>query len=390
MKAETAEERRSALEAFANSNGNGNQQLASPGVKPLAAPVDRVFGAQHVSVYRDEARVLQKLAALGQAAGDSWYYRYPVKNKKAGTTDWIEGPSIKLANDVARIYGNCDVDTRVIDLGDSWIIYARFTDFETGYSLTRPFQQRKSQSSMNTGNDRALDIAFQIGVSKAIRNVVVNALQTYADFAFDAAYNSLVEKIGKNIEGWRARTVQGIEKIPVEVSRVEKVVGRSVKDWTAPDVAKIIAMMKSIADGMATIEETFPSKTEQAVAEDATDKSAADEFTNKNAAQASTQDGSAAQPSPASGPAAPEPDSSQGGQTGAATAPAEAVAPKNAIECVHYTREWIMALTDADAGELRWKTERKLRNFVNITPEARDTLDDMLKEKCAELRAGKG
>src|SRR6185312_9206319 len=246
--------RRDALDAFA---APASPSLV-PSVKPLAAPADRVFGAQQVAVYRDEARILQKLAALAAAAGTDWYYRFPVKNKRENSTNWVEGPSIKLANDVARIYGNCDVDVRVIDLGETWLFYARFTDFETGYSLTRPFQQRKSQGSMRTDNDRALDIAFQIGTSKAIRNVVTNALQTFADYAFEEARQSLVNKIQGNLAGWRDRTVDGLKKMPVELVRVELVVGRSVKDWLAPDIARVIAMMKAIADGMATVDETFP------------------------------------------------------------------------------------------------------------------------------------
>jgi hypothetical protein len=42
---------------------------------------------------------------LAAAAGSDWFYRFPVK-KKDGGQDWIEGPSIKLANDIARIFGN--------------------------------------------------------------------------------------------------------------------------------------------------------------------------------------------------------------------------------------------------------------------------------------------
>src|SRR5229473_189945 len=131
-------DRRSALDDFANAPAR--EMVSAPSVMPMASPGDRVFGAQQVAVYRDEARIFQKLAALGAAAGDDWFYRFPVrkkiKNEETGkdewVKDWIEGASIKLANDVARIYGNCEVDTRVIDLGSSWLIYARFTDFETG------------------------------------------------------------------------------------------------------------------------------------------------------------------------------------------------------------------------------------------------------------------
>ena len=399
----TQDERRAALDQFAAGNGNGGSvQSMVPAVRQLAAPTDRVFGAQQVAVYRDEARILQKLAALGAAAGDAWFYRYPVKNRSKGTTDWIEGPSIKLANDVARIFGNCDVDTRVIDLGDTWVIYARFTDFETGYSLTRPFQQRKSQRAMNTENDRALDIAFQIGVSKAIRNVVVNALQTFADYAFEAAHNSLVDKIGKDINRWRARTVEGLGKIPVEVTRAEHVMGRAVKDWTAPDIARVIAMMKAIADGMATVEETFPpigssqpttsgtADANDSGAEEEIDHEAAEAAASKAAAEQAAQRATpedhqsaapASQPAPATG-------TSQGNSPGAGTASTKQETPANEKQYVDHAKAWIASGTNADDLEKQWKAEKNIRNRANVAPETRDDLEKAMRAKAADLRKG--
>jgi hypothetical protein len=248
------------LAAFANASAQPHQPL--PGGHALARPTsglaDRVIGAQPVAVYRDEARIRQQLIALAAYAGDDWFYRFPV-SKKGGGQDWIEGPSIKLANNVARIFGNCSSEIRELDVGDAWIFYARFSDLETGFSYERAYRQRKSQATVKTKDaDRQLDIAYQIGQSKAIRNCIVNALQIYADFAFEQARNSLVDKIGIDLPAWRSRTIAGLNKIPVELNRVERVVGRSAKDWMAPDVAQIIAMMKSIADGMALADEVFP------------------------------------------------------------------------------------------------------------------------------------
>lgn len=366
------DDKRSALDAFAVATSNPATALAPAAGPALMATTDRVYGAQAVAVKRDEVRVLQKLAALGAAAGENWYYRYPVK-KKGGGTDWIEGPSIKLANDVARIYGNCDIDTRVIDLGDSWLIYARFTDFESGYAQTRPFQQRKSQTSIRADSDRALDIAFQIGVSKAIRNVVVNSLQTYADYAFDAAYNSLVEKIGKELERYRTRTLAGIANMDVELGRVEKALGRAAKDWTAPDVARVIAMMKAIADGMATVEETFPTLDEGSAAPAA--PAALDQFVQKEAAGKKRKP--AAEPAPApESEAAPE-------QTPAP----EATAPKNAAEYAGYAQMTIAETADADALMAWWRggEQRALRNACGLVKEDFAALQASIEQRIREL-----
>jgi hypothetical protein len=254
------EDRRRDLAEFANAAGQVQQPVA-PGhslVRPTTGLADRVIGAQIVAVHRDEGKILQKLVTLAAAAGTDWFYRFPVK-KKDGGQDWIEGPSIKLANDVARIFGNNINEIREIDVGDAWVFYARFSDIETGFSMERAYRQRKSQGSMKTRDaDRQLDIAYQIGQSKAIRNCIVNALQIYADYAFEHARNSLVDKIGKDLANYRQRAVEGLGRIPVALNRVERVIGRAAKDWLAPDIAQAIAMMKSIADGMATTEEVFP------------------------------------------------------------------------------------------------------------------------------------
>lgn len=251
----TREEQRSRLDQFAQASVpvSAGELVA---MAPQQAPA--IFGAQNVAVRRDTGKVLADLKVLAAAAGDDWFYRFPVKNRKENRTDWIEGPSIKLANDLARTYGNCEVDCRAQDLGSYILFHARFVDLETGFALTRPFQQRKGAARLGGSDEgRRDDITFQIGASKAIRNVVVNALQTMADFAFNEAREALVDKIGHDVERWRQRASERIGTL-VDLDRVEAVVGRKVKDWLAPDIARVIAMGKAISDGMATVDETFP------------------------------------------------------------------------------------------------------------------------------------
>lgn len=258
----TREERRGALDEFAASAKMPEAQL--PAIPQAAVP--QIVGAQMVAVRRDTRHVLSQLKELAAAAGSDWYYRFPVQNRREGRTDWIEGPSIKLANDLARLYGNCEVDCRATDLGSVIMYHARFIDVETGFALTRPFQQRKGAAKLGGSDEqRREDITFQIGASKAIRNVVVNALQTFADFAFEEAKNALVEKIGRDLVKWRDRVREKIGA-RVDLKRVEAVIGRTVDNWLAPDIARVIAMGKAVEDGMASLDETFPPLEKQAQA----------------------------------------------------------------------------------------------------------------------------
>lgn len=259
-------DRAQSLAEYANASAQRNQPITPVG-RAIARPMPnamlddeegmQVVGARAVEVHRDESVILKKISALAAAAGPDWFYRYPVRTKEG--QDWIDGPSIKLANAVAHLFMNNDVDIRELDVGDAWVFYARFTDWENGTRMTRAFRQRKSQSTMRTRDaDRQLDIAYQIGQSKAIRNVICNAITIYTDYAYEEAHNSNIDKIGRDLEGSRRRTLEALAALPVEVHRVERVMGRSAKDWLAPDIARVNAMGKAIKDGMATIDESFP------------------------------------------------------------------------------------------------------------------------------------
>jgi hypothetical protein len=253
------DDRQAALDEFAAST-----QVATT-TAPLvpievthAPPPDLMDGPKNIRP-RDLTTIFNRVKTLAAAAGTDWYYRWPVKNKKTGQTDWIEGPSKELANSVFTIYGNSRVHPWVSAEGlDYWEFTALFVDFETGSVMARPFRQRKTAGRIG-GDDglRNMEIAYAIGASKATRNIIINALGPYTKFAFEEARGAIVDKIGKDIEKWRGRTVERIGRL-VDIHRVEAVIGRSSRDWLAADIAMVVAMGTAINDGMATIDETFP------------------------------------------------------------------------------------------------------------------------------------
>jgi hypothetical protein len=130
--------------------------------------------------------------------------------------------------------------------------------------MVRPFQQAKNASRLGgrgpEADARRLDIALQIGVSKAIRNVVVNALELHCDYAFEEAQKCIVDKIGRNLPTYRERAVKWFADNGIELKRVERAMGRAAKDWLAPDLARLAAEVQAIEDGMATVDETWPAE----------------------------------------------------------------------------------------------------------------------------------
>lgn len=221
--------------------------------------------ARKIAPPRDITRIMQNIKIMAAMAGDDWYYRWPVKNKD-NSKSWVEGPSIKCATAVARMYGNCEVACILKDGGSHHIFEATFVDLETGFMLTRPLQQRKTQnlgSRMDAA--RQEDIVFQIGVSKATRNVVNNALETFTDFAKNEAKKSLLEFITKNPEAAKKKILLSFAEYKIDVKRVEFIYAKKSAEWLAPDIAKMIAEVRAITDGMANKDETYPPTPEEAV-----------------------------------------------------------------------------------------------------------------------------
>lgn len=248
----------------------GSQMARSQEVLPphqaLTTPraVNDLFGAvvtaQPNIKPRSHEALVTRLQVLAANFGESYTYSWEVQ-KKSGGKELIEGGTIKLANDLAREYGNCCIDVREIDYPTHWVFYARFIDLETGFTSTRAFRQRKTQSSGGRMDaDRMLDIAYQIGQSKAIRNVVLNALANYSELMQDEAKNGLINKIKNNRDNIEKKITSVMTKYEIPVENVERQIGRPRKNWTVPDVAKVYQLMLGIWDGMTVASEVFPNQ----------------------------------------------------------------------------------------------------------------------------------
>lgn len=362
---EAISERQSALDEFA-AQVTPKQQMLPAIIKTSPPPM--IHGAQQVAVRRVPAEVLATLKALASAAGHDWYYSIPFKDRKTGKTTYAEGPTIKLANDLWRTYGSCDVDPWVSNEGiDFWEISARFIDLETGAAMTRQFRQQKGRSKIGGGDaSRNTEADFSIGQSKAIRNVIVNALQTYADYAVEEARKSLITKIKGDIEGWRSRTGDEIAKLGVAINRVEAVIGRPQYEWLVHDIALAVAMIKGINDGMANVDETFPPlKTEAASTEKAMDALAAKPEVDKK-------------PEPETPAASPS-----AGQAAASDGePPQAQAEDAAAAPIR--QEAITKLLDLASDE-KLPMQDRLETLENIVPLYEDKLEPVFFKQLADL-----
>jgi hypothetical protein len=256
---------------FAQMSGFGNLPAVQPiGNQTAINTYGGVITAQRVAVPRDLGRLMQRLKMLANLRGESYVYSWEQNDNAKRRKVTIEGPTVKLANDLAREYGNCIIRVRVEDTATHWIITPQFVDLETGYGYERPFQQRKSQDTGMKDGDRAADLIFQIGVSKAIRNVIVNVLSTFVDFMVEESRNGLMSRFSDDAAKDKAHQFidRVMERFEIAETQVAAVVGRARDKWTVKDLVRVYTEMRGIAEGMTVASEVYPSKEDAKVVSD--------------------------------------------------------------------------------------------------------------------------
>lgn len=227
--------------------------------------------AMHVQIPRRLPVVENRLMEEANLAGSSFFYGWGVGK------DRIEGPSIDCAMAAVRAYGNCQVEMDdVQETRDAWIFKSSFVDFETGFTVQRQFRQSKNSIVYGRHDDaRKEDIRFQIGQSKALRNVILTAVPKWlTSKAVDIAKGGLREKIQKRIESHAKKKNIDIGEAQREIARnavvalsshevsEEQVLlkyGRNtVAALTVEDLVMIMADIEALKTGTDTVDVLYP------------------------------------------------------------------------------------------------------------------------------------
>jgi hypothetical protein len=210
---------------------------------------------------RDIGKVQEAVLKEADLAGASFMYGWNVKDRKSGKTVRIEGPSIDMAMSLARNYGNCVIDTLFTETETHFVFDAFLIDLESGSTIKRQFRQRRSQSlGGKMDKERAEDIVFQIGQSKATRNVVTKAMPGWLiEKAMETAKDGELKRIDpKQLPKYRQLAIKFFSSHDIEVKRIETALGKAMDKWMAEDIVELKGMMTALKEGRATTEELFP------------------------------------------------------------------------------------------------------------------------------------
>jgi hypothetical protein len=183
----------------------------------------------------------------------------------------IEGMSIDGAMVCLRNWGNCACPIDLMDETPThFLLKAVFVDLEKGFTFPRLYRQRKSGGpGGKMAGDRAEDISFQIGQSKAQRNVVDKALPRWLiNRAIEAAKGAAAERY-KDLAVHVPRAISGYAAFGVSQAQLEARLRKPAADWTPFDLLTLSLLARAIRDKETSVGTEFPAPTPEADAQGA-------------------------------------------------------------------------------------------------------------------------
>lgn len=214
--------------------------------------------AMQVMRRRDLIRdVLPRCEQEAAIAGDDFYYSWSQGGKI------IEGLTVGAALAIARNMGNNAVDVEVTENPSAYYFSAVYIDLETGFNLRRVYRQNKQSPKTRDGKDiytgdRGQDIIFQIGQSKAVRNVTMNAVPNWLSRkVMEKAKENVTEKIEKmGVVKASQILIDKINALGIPMERVIRHYGSSDK-WDVVKLVQLSGAVRSIEDGRERLDDVF-------------------------------------------------------------------------------------------------------------------------------------
>lgn len=188
-------------------------------------------------------------------------YSYP----KGGQT--VSGPSIRLAEELARCWGNIDFGIKELSQKDGESeMQAYCWDTETNTISSQTFvvphviDTRTGQKKLTTTRDIYENNANMAG--RRLRARILAVLPP--DLVEDAVRECRKTLAGKNdqpIEDRIKKMVMAFQKFGVKPETIEKRLGRPIDTMTTDDVSEFVGIFNSLKDGNSSIQDWFDVKT---------------------------------------------------------------------------------------------------------------------------------
>jgi hypothetical protein len=199
---------------------------------------------------RDEANAFVKLmqSCSRKSMADEAEYAYP-RGKET-----VTGPSIRLAEEMARVWGNIEYGIRELsDDEESTEMEAYAWDLETNLVTTQKFKVKKERST-KSGTYKLTDQrdVYEQNANLGSRRLRARILAILPPDLKDAALNQCKQTLKPSKDALPTRVkemVAAFAKLKVTDVMIEQKQGKKIAEFTPEDIAAIIPIFNSIKDG---------------------------------------------------------------------------------------------------------------------------------------------
>lgn len=210
---------------------------------------------------RDETKAFQRVmdACSRQSLAETAAYAYP----RAGQT--VTGPSIRLAEELARCWGNISYGITELSRGEGYSeMEAWASDDEANVRTSQKFTVRHIRDTK--GGGKALseerdvyELTANMG-GRRLRARILAVLPTHIkDEAVERCKRTLAGKSDEPLADRISKAVAYFSTIGVTTEKIEARLGRPVSQMTPDDLAELRAILNSLKDGASKVDDWFPS-----------------------------------------------------------------------------------------------------------------------------------
>jgi len=227
---------------------------------------------------RDQARVEILDSCKNVVFAEKVKYKKPVGSKKVGSQwvkNFVEGPSIRFAEEMIRTWGNVKVQCVTIYEDESKrISLVNVVDLQKNISYSKQITVIKTVERRNAkgrdvvgertnsynqivfiviATDDEVNIKEAALISKEIRNSALRLIpQDIIDEAMEAAKLTLLQGVSSDMKSARKTILDSFATIGVKPKDIEEYIGHEIAQVSPKELADLRAVYKTISDGQST------------------------------------------------------------------------------------------------------------------------------------------
>lgn len=241
-------------------NAATSQATAVEQARAVAEVQAAVTVAQSIPRDRGRAEAEMRDTCARLTVANRAFYSMPRGRSK------VEGPTVHLARELARIWGNIDYGVRELRRDDDQgvsEIQAFAWDQQTNVRSTRSFIVPHARMTGGTRQKLAdlgdIYLNNQNIGARAVRECIFTILPTwFTEDAQDLARETLQHGEGEPLPERITKMVGAFKALGVSQEQIETRTGAKRSAWSAGDLADLIVVYTSINRGEATAGEMFP------------------------------------------------------------------------------------------------------------------------------------